>query len=414
MGFYIMLSCLIVFSTCAMDEKPISLTSLVASYVATKPELVERANMLIKDIQSLVNQEIIIARIKPALFPIKFKTSKNSVGVNHHGVCGLETISKTKQIISIGCDGKIAICDENSMHNCEVINTQTNWYCASLKCEPATLCLGDLSGNIGYMGIQDKTPKPVFKAHEQIINALSLSSDQQHIISCSNDWQIKVWEIVHNKKLATFLGHTRAVKNAFSILAYQKIISAAADQTIRVWDINTSKEQQRYSMQATIFNGANFFRLAKHPHEQFAVSGLNNGIVALWDIRKSRHVDCLKGHNTVVSALICSEDGNYVASASWDGKVRLWDLRMMACSAILAYHKDWVQSVSSLHNFQEIVSGSRDGRVKIWDISSIHAVDSMNNLKETAAKAALIEQENPISNDERFEMLKAITDKPLA
>ena len=89
----------------------------------------------------------------------------------------------------------------------------------------------------------------------------------------------------------------------------------------------------------------------------------------------------------MISALQCSPDGNYIASASWDGKARLWDLRMMACSAVLAFHEDWVQSITSMHNFDRIISGSRDGTIKRWDVSSIIAIDRMNKLKETVAIA---------------------------
>lgn len=408
MGLFLILSCLLFFPMASMEE-PQSLRSLAAITVLQYPDQLEAAQSVNSDIQAILTQKILNAQIKPALFPLKFKTPKSSQSVVHHGVCCLETISKTNQVISIGCDGKIAICDENPVHDCQVIDTHKSWYCACLKCDTATLCLGDLGGNIGYMNLNDKIPHRIFKAHQQTINALALSPNQQQLVSCSNDWQVKLWEIASNKNLATFLGHSRAVKNAFSILAYQKIVSASADQTIRVWDIWTSKELQCYSLRDTLLHGANFFRLAKHPHEQFAVSGLTNGIIALWDIRKKRHVECLKRHTSIVSALICSGDGNYIASASWDGKIRLWDLRMMACSAILSYHKDWVLSVASLHNFNEIVSGARDGTVKRWDVSSVLAIDQMNILKEVVAKAALIKQENPISDEERLAMLKKLT-----
>ena len=80
------------------------------------------------------------------------------------------------------------------------------------------------------------------------------------------------------------------------INSHQQIISAASDRTVRVWDIATAKEEQRYSLEYSLFHGVNFFRLGYHPHEQFAVSGLNNGMLALFDIRKNRPVDCLKGH----------------------------------------------------------------------------------------------------------------------
>lgn len=413
MGLLAILGLFIFCAAFSMEEKPPSLKSLVASYISSRPGLVASAYASVDDIQTLVSQKIADAQIKPALFTVKLKKPTNGSRIRHQGVCGLESLETPGQIISIGCNGTIEICDEQDVNKCQVVDTQNNWCCATMICQPPTLCLADLGGTIGYMGLQDKQPKKIYKAHDQTINGLALSPEQQQLISCANDAQIKLWDVTTNKKLAAFAGHTAAVKNAFSIKAHQKIISAAADHTVRIWDIETAKEEQRHSLRETIFAGANFFRLARHPHEQVAVSGLNNGMVALWDIRKNRHVECLRGHTQLVSALHCSEDGYYLASGSWDGKVRLWDFRMLACSALLAFHKDWVQNLASLHNFHTIVSGARDGKVKAWDISSILAIDRMNNLKETAAKAALIKAVAPITDDERAAMLKRITQEPL-
>ncbi len=414
MGLFLAsLGIFIFFTAGAMEEEPRSLRSLAISFISKHPELVEKAQSNIPDIQTLIEQKIIDTQIKSALFTVKIKKSKRGSKIRHQGVCGLETMEKPSNIITVGCDGTISVCDEQDVEKCDVINTDTNWCCATMICEPPTLCLGDLGGTVGYLGLKDKEPKNLYKAHEQPVNGLSLSPDQCQLISCSNDAEIKLWDVASNKRLATFAGHTAAVKNAFSIRAHQKIISAAVDHTIRVWDIETAKEEQRHSLRETIFPNVNFFRLARHPHEQVAISGLNNGMVALWDIRKNRHVECLRGHTQLVSALHCSPCGNYLASGSWDGKVRLWDFRMLGCSAILAFHKeDWVQNVTSLNNFNTIVSGARDGRVKTWDISSLLAIDRMNNLKITAAKAALIKAERPITDDERSAMLARITQVP--
>ena len=107
------------------------------------------------------------------------ETPESGSKIDHQGVCGLETMSQAHQIISVSCNGKIAICDEDSMGDCKVVSTGTNWHCASLICEPATLCLGDMGGNIGYMGLTDKQPKNIFKAHEQLVNALSLVQSKE-------------------------------------------------------------------------------------------------------------------------------------------------------------------------------------------------------------------------------------------
>lgn len=405
LGIVIIFLCLKSLVLRSMEQVPSSLASQAAAVVAAHPALWPQVFQINSDVQAMVAQKVVNVIIKPALLPLVLKKPQSSPSLHQHGVCGLETISRAGKIISIACDGKIALCQESVPNQCRVIDTQKSWYCACLKCEPPLICLGGLGGEIGYMNIDAMQPHHIFKAHTQAVNALSLSPTQDQLISCSNDGDIKLWDVNSANERVTFKGHKRAVKNAFSMIAHQKIISGAADHTLRLWDIETAKEEQRY----TIDDDINIFRLARHPHEQIGVVGLNNGVVGLCDIRRNRNIDGLIGHTTVVAALMCSDEGNYIASASWDREVRVWDLRMRACSAILSFHKDWVQSISSLRNFQKIISGSRDGTVKLWDLKAILALDRIDDFKKVAEHASVVKSDHALSHQARIELLKKIT-----
>lgn len=387
-----------------MNWEPSSLADLAIEKLINTPSLLTVADTLHPDLQSMVKRKFLVEKIKKPLFPLKMRLTK-SISLNLKGVCGLEAISSAQQVISIGCDGKIAFCHEDSMHNCDLIDMHKSWYCARLQEDAKTLYLGGLSGDVGSLRIHDKEPQETFQAHVQTVNALSFSPDQKQLITCSNDSLIKLWDLKDRVCKAVFLGHTRAVKNAFSIQAHQKIISGSSDRTVRIWDLDT--QQQEHAYQA--IDNLTISRLARHPEEHLCVCGFNSGAMNLLDIRQEKANDFLEAHNGLISGLLCSQDGNYIASASWDGKVRLWDLRMMACSTILSFHQDWIQSIASLHNFQKVISGSRDGRIKMWDISTVLAIDTINNLKDMAAKAALIAEESPVSHKERLTMAERIT-----
>lgn len=407
MGRFLIFFCVFSCALTGMIRQVETLRSIAATKVLSDALLVEKASMAPTDISEFVKEKALLS-IKQSLYPLKL-TKPHHVPIKHNGVCALvATGDSTHQIISIGCDGTIAFCSDAAPYFCRSINTAHRWYCACLQEQYAILCLGDISGNIGFMSIESKKPERIFRAHAQAVNSLFLSPDQQHLISSSNDSNIGLWHISDNQTRAIFRGHTKAVRDAFPIFSFQKIVSGSSDRTIRLWDIERAQEEHNYFLRETIFQSANIFRLARHPHEQYCVSGLDDGKVVLWDIRQRRFVECLRGHSTIISALICSDDGNYIASGSWGTKIRLWDMRMMACSAVLAYHKDWVQSLTSLRDFNKIVSGSRDGAVKVVDVSSILAIDRMNNLKSIAAKAALISEKKPTCSEDRLNMLEQI------
>lgn len=391
------------FSLGAMNSE--SLKQTVVNTIINNADLLSRAHTLNLDLQELIMRSVIIEKIKKPLFPLEITRPQKPITLNHKGVCGLEAITHTKQIISIGCDGKIAFCHEDSMHNCDLVDMDRSWYCARLQEDNRTLYLGGLSGDVGALRIQDQQPQDIFHAHDQAVNSLSFSPDGTQLITCSNDSLIKLWNLAEKSCAAVYAGHKRAVKNAFSLQAHQKIISGAADRTVRIWDLQTCKQEHLYQA----VDNLNISRLAKHPEEHICVCGFNTGALSILDVRQESVSDFRAQHKGLISGLVCSADGNYIASSSWDGKVRLWDIRMMACSAILAFHQDWIQSITSLHNFKKIISGSRDGTVKMWDVSTILAIDAINNLKEAVSKAAVMQQEAPKSAQARLAMLERIT-----
>lgn len=80
----------------------------------------------------------------------------------------------------------------------------------------------------------------------------------------------------------------------------------------------------------------NLFRSLDHPAEVQAVRWTQNGThlatasrsdVRVWEMPSGGLQDILKSHQTFVNTLAFSEDGNLLASHSWDGQTNLWDVR---------------------------------------------------------------------------------------
>jgi WD40 repeat protein len=53
--------------------------------------------------------------------------------------------------------------------------------------------------------------------------------------------------------------------------------------------------------------------------------GLNDGTVALWDVRRGRLVHVLAGHTSAIGIVAFSPDAKQVLSTSFDGTSRVWD-----------------------------------------------------------------------------------------
>ncbi|HKK76123.1 MAG TPA: hypothetical protein VJ953_13675 [Saprospiraceae bacterium] len=79
-------------------------------------------------------------------------------------------------------------------------------------------------------------------------------------------------------------------------------------------------------------------------------------------------------HQAAISDIAFSQNGNYMAVASYDGTVSIWDLRYFLEATyqplIIDDHRDWVRSLAFTHNDRFLVAGTKDGRLYFWNFNS--------------------------------------------
>jgi WD40 repeat protein len=64
-----------------------------------------------------------------------------------------------------------------------------------------------------------------------------------------------------------------------------------------------------------------------HPDGLILATGMEKGLVRLWDIREQQNVASCEGHTASVLALSFNENGYLLASGGADGVAHIWDLR---------------------------------------------------------------------------------------
>jgi WD40 repeat protein len=64
-----------------------------------------------------------------------------------------------------------------------------------------------------------------------------------------------------------------------------------------------------------------------HPDGLILATGMDKGLVRLWDIREQQNVASCEGHTASVLALSFNENGYMLASGGADGVAHIWDLR---------------------------------------------------------------------------------------
>ena len=73
------------------------------------------------------------------------------------------------------------------------------------------------------------------------------------------------------------------------------------------------------------------------------------------------------GHKGQIADLSASQDGQWLASASWDGTIGLWGATQ---SQFLKGHGSAVNAVAFSTNSQQLYSASADGTIRVWDVAA--------------------------------------------
>lgn len=97
--------------------------------------------------------------------------------------------------------------------------------------------------------------------------------------------------------------------------------------------------------------------------------GNNQGAVYLWNLDNGRLITVLRGHIAKITGIAFSENGNLMATSSYDGSVRLWHLDdLNTLPVVFDDHDSWATSVIFTNNGRSIVSGGRNGKVRVFPV----------------------------------------------
>ncbi|MGL5810671.1 MAG: WD40 repeat domain-containing protein [Nocardioides sp.] len=101
------------------------------------------------------------------------------------------------------------------------------------------------------------------------------------------------------------------------------------------------------------------------------VSGGEDGLVRLWDLKSRTLTRTLSGHTGWVHSVAISPDSSLVASAGEDNVIRLWAVADGSQIGVLPGHHKRIRSLAFVERSAELASGAEDGLIKFWDLSSL-------------------------------------------
>ncbi len=257
-------------------------------------------------------------------------------------------------------------------------------------------------------------------AHTWVIYGVAITPDGKNIVSCSEDFTIKIWDFKTGELEKTLIGHTGVVRAIAISSDGQNIVSGSYDKTVRLWSLETREEisiltkslNGIFTALAIQSNNENNLALLTNDkevrgrkiyeniyiifqtlgeksllvtnkwddtkHEQAIIfAPIGNTVassyfssIAIWNIQTRKLMRLIKGHSDNVLSLAFSSDGQILASGSGDNTIILWQPGTGNIIRSLEGHSGGVYSVAITSDNKILVSGSEDQTIKLWEIET--------------------------------------------
>jgi WD40 repeat protein len=283
----------------------------------------------------------------------------------------------------------------------------------ALSSDGKRLAIGWPDGNVQVLETETAKEVRKFKAHENPILAMLLTTDGRSVITSSSDGKVIGWSIATGKQFHHFAGPVgEAPANPEEVFGPTQAIARSADgrlfatvgmtpdgthSLLRIWELATGKVRREIKVKRANneaiwgaqgglggFGFGGVARLAvaadiEGPGQgggslvRFAPDGrtiawATGNNIELWNIDRGREIRRFGLAEGAVAELDFAPDGKMVAAAGTDGTVRLWEVATGTMVARLEGHRGPVAAIAFATDGKTLATGGADTTVNVWDV----------------------------------------------
>jgi serine/threonine protein kinase len=157
------------------------------------------------------------------------------------------------------------------------------------------------------------------------------------------------------------------------------------------------KRASSFQEQTTFGEKAATQVIAVNPRGNLVVAGGSDGSIRLWDLEARSKVATLRsgmhrraGHEGLVTSLVFSEDGAFIASGHVDGAIHIWRLDTREELEVRLGHDGAIGAIEFSPDGNLLASGGMDGTLKLWDMEMVRLGEPQRKLiRQPAGVGAL-------------------------
>lgn len=170
------------------------------------------------------------------------------------------------------------------------------------------------------------------RGHQRPVTAVALAENGSIFYSASKEGSIIKWDAKTFKKLHTFPGGRKGVKN---------------------FDGHT----EDILCLAMSFDG------------EYLASGGKDKVINIWSVKENKHIVKFTQHRDTISGLTFRKGANQLYSASHDRTIKLWNIDERAYIETLFGHQDHITDIDTLGRERCVSTGGRDKTARVWKIA---------------------------------------------
>lgn len=155
--------------------------------------------------------------------------------------------------------------------------------------------------------------------------------------------------------------HEDSCRSVLFLDAAESLVSGSADCSLRISDRNTGKEKRSIKDA----HEAGIGKLARVDVHTF-VSGDDDGLIKVWDIRQKEQVNQLEGHTDFISDFLWVRNPKRLLSTSGDGTLGVYELRKGKEMARSENQEDELLSVALMKEGKKVLCGTQSGMINMF------------------------------------------------
>lgn len=165
----------------------------------------------------------------------------------------------------------------------------------------------------------------------------------------------------------------------------QLLVSGSDDGIVRILDVRTGK-----AVGEPLVGGAgSVASLAFSPDGKAIVAGTDAGYVEIWDSRTHRQLSApLTAQTLSVTGVAFTPDGRTIVSAGSDGTISLWDLAARSRIGQFGGDAGRVISIAVSRDGKILASGSEDGAIRLWDVRGRQLIGTLAGHSASVVRVA--------------------------